>query len=135
MEIFYTGDIVRPDGSDTGVYGDPCEPGHGATLESGWIDPEWSRWEVCAAREDVRADVWHPEAGPMIDWAVERILERLGGVSDVNGTSVYAADSDQNISTGAALRMAAHIHGAPPAVATAIEYRLAHACRRRAYAY
>ena len=51
---YMTGDILTPDDTDTNCYGEPTETGHGQTLESGWLDPSWSRWTVWERQEDVR---------------------------------------------------------------------------------
>lgn len=52
--VRFTADIIVPDApcdtpdecTCTFVYGDPTEHGYGATLESGWLDPSWSRFDV-----------------------------------------------------------------------------------------
>jgi hypothetical protein len=54
--VYYTGDLITPDDTDTDVYGEATEEGHGATLESGWISPDWSSYVVHENRGDVAPD-------------------------------------------------------------------------------
>lgn len=132
VEIYYTADIIRPDGSDTGVYGDACGPGEGAELVSGWIDPDWSRDTVYANREDVRPDVWTADDGPMIDWIVQQLHARLGLIdTDGGDRSYYAAESDSDPYTGVDVRMAAHVD-APPVILAAVAHAVAR-CSRYPY--
>lgn len=115
--VFYTADVITPDGSDTWVYGDPCEPGTGATLESGWWSPDWSRWEVYEEPEHVAPDVYDPELRDEspAEWLARVVGDRLGAVEDVSSdSSWYAADSQENYETGADLRPAAHPEGFTP---------------------
>ena len=44
--VWWTGDLITFDGSDTGMYGDPCEPGYGCVLTMGWVDmcDQWTVW-------------------------------------------------------------------------------------------
>jgi hypothetical protein len=125
LEIFYTGTLVTPDGSDS-FDGEPCEEGHGATVESGWLDPDWSLGEVRESRDDVRPDKWHPVDGPMVEWIVGQLSHRLNGV-EVEGAgergTFYAVDEtgpyDMHY-TGVSLRMAAHVEGASVEVLRAV---------------
>lgn len=114
LSILYTADVITPDGSDTGVYGDACEPGHGATLESGWISPDWSCTTVYDASSDVAADAWKPAGGAPVEWLTARLRDRLGSVEDFDGGSIYAADADSDFVTGVSSRLAAHPKGFTP---------------------
>jgi hypothetical protein len=122
-KVYYTGDLVTPDGSDTWVYGDPCEPGAGAALESGWLDPDWTRWEVYQERDHVRPDVMPDDYdGTPAQWLAETVGDRLGAIDSMDGTGTfYAADSDQNYTTGQELSMAAHAEGFTDAEVAAAE--------------
>jgi hypothetical protein len=128
IRIYYTGTLITPDGSDTGVYGDACEPGAGATMATGWVDPNWSRYEVREDRDDVRPDVFTADDGPLIDWIVRRLVDRLSWIespADSDGRTYYAAESDSDPYTGESMMLAAHID-APPAILAAVQYALAH---------
>lgn len=126
LQIFYTGDLITPNGSDFSVYGDPCEEGCGADMVSGWVDPDWSLGEVRENREDVRPDVWTPEDGPMIDWIVNRLRKRINvlevGSAGERGT-FYAQEPTGPYDaayTGVELMMAAHVDGASPEMLSAV---------------
>lgn len=126
LQIFYTGDLITPNGSDVSVHGDPCEDGCGADMVSGWVDPDWSLGEVRESHEDVRPDVWSPEDGPMIEWIVDRLRERLNGV-EVEGAgdrgTFYAQEPTgpyDSAYTGVELMMAAHVEGASPEILRAV---------------
>lgn len=114
--VFYVADIVRPDGSDSDCYGEPCEPGCGYALESGWYDPSWSRDSVYDARESVRPDVYDADADPSSDddpytpamWLADTLTERLGWVESVGSTDVfYSGHDDTHPYTGVSVRVAA----------------------------
>lgn len=137
--IYYTGDLTVPDGSDS-FDGEGCLEGHGATVSTGWVDPDWSLGEVREERDHVRPDEWLPGDGPMIDWVVERIGARLGWVDDPSGWDVlrgtyYASEAtgpwDMNY-TGVSLRMAAHVEGLSPEMLRAVSLALVNAQRRTA---
>jgi hypothetical protein len=134
--IWYTGEVLRPDGSATDVYGQACESGYGQQMVSGWIDPDWSLSTVHARREDVRPDQWAPGDGPVIEWLIERIAARLGWVdlavgprwaANMRGT-FYAVDAAiLDFESGVRVRLAAHIGGAVgDAVQAAVAYGLQH---------
>lgn len=136
LRIFYTGDVITPDGSDTGIYGDECEPGDGQTLESGWVDPDWSLGEVYADRDDVRPDEWTPDDGPAVEWLIERICARLGWIDSPGHSDqgpFYAAGmtgpSDM-LYTGVEMRLVAHVEGATPDMLRAVWAALAASQRR-----
>ena len=109
-QVFYTADLIVPDDTDTDVYGEPTEPGYGATLEAGWLDPDWSRWTVYENAEDVRPDTFDNDGDPVI-WLVERISDRLGRACGQGGHTFYATDSDDNYVTGVNRSLAAHAQG------------------------
>lgn len=112
-QVFYTGDLRSPDGSDTGVYGDPCEEGHGETMESGWVDPNWSLFAIWEDREDVRPDVMDDdEERSPAQWLADTITDRLGVVESFDGRGTfYAADGIDNYQTGENMTLAAHAEG------------------------
>ncbi len=113
-QIFYTADVIVPDGSDTDVYGEPCEPGHGAVLNMGWISPEWSRFEVHEKPEDVAPDVFEPddETDDPAEWLASQLNLRLGMVEDTTSSpTFYAIDASEQHTTGTSARLAAHAKG------------------------
>lgn len=110
-EVFFTGTLITPDGSDS-YGGEPCEPGSGATVQDGWVDLRWTRWEVYENREDVRSEVYEPEDGNPAQWLAEAVAERLGATEDSNSAPAwYAVDPDDNVQTGQSIRLAAHAKG------------------------
>lgn len=118
--VWLTADIIRPDGSDSDCYGEPCEEGHGYTLESGWYDPSWSWDSVCESRDDVRADVYDADADPSSDddpytpvtWLADTLTERLGWVESVgSGGTLYSGQDDSHPYTGVSVRVAASVDG------------------------
>lgn len=134
-QIWYTGDIITPDDSNTNAYGEPCEEGHGYILNSGWVDFNWSQWVVEDKREDVSADVWDGETwGPMapalIEWVVACISERIGWVEVNGGGSYYSSNSSVNYKTGQEATYAAHLHGFTDDEIAAVDNALT---RERAY--
>lgn len=131
MRVFYTGTIITPDGSDTNVYGEGCEPGMGARMESGWIDPDWTLWEVNEERESVCADEWSADSGSMIEWLVSTIIGRLGYVEDNGDGTFYASHEVNDYRTGATVMLAAHVKDCPDAVLSAVSYSLAYIQRRK----
>ncbi len=133
LRVHYTATNVVPDGSDTDGYGDGCEPGYGYEIQTGWIDPDWDGGKsVHPEPEDVRADVWTPDDGPMIDWLVARILDRIGLPEDygddAHGT-YYAGEATTWHDTGIESMRAAHIYGATDSILSAVAYAIDHARR------
>lgn len=116
--IYYTGDLIVSDGSDTNCYGEECEPGHGYTLTSGWCDPDWSRWEVVEDRDHVSPDVYEPDEYDLEDgmtpatWLAKRLTDRLGAVEQWDGGStIYEVDAYEHPYQGKSIRLAAHPEG------------------------
>jgi hypothetical protein len=112
--VRFTADIIRPDGSDTDVYGEPCEEGHGYVVESGWYAPSWSRDTVSDNPDYAQVDRWSDDdSTDPVTWLADVLTERLGLVGSVGpfGTSIYAAESDTDPYTGVAVRVAAHPDG------------------------
>ena len=125
--IYFTGTLITPDGSDSDVYGDGCEPGEGMTMDTGWLSPDWSRFDVYENRDDVSPDVWSADDGPMIDWIVERVHARCGWVEDNHdGRTYYAREADEDIYSGKSMSVAAHID-APESILAAVRHALRHA--------
>lgn len=129
VQIYYTGVVTTPDGSDfDGYYGEPVEEGTGFTYESGWFSPSWSRTTVYADRDDVTPDTYSPDDGPLIEWLLDRLSERLGpGFVEPNGDhTFYAGEADTDPYTGVSVNMAAHVEGVSPAILSAVIYSIAH---------
>lgn len=110
--VYYTADLIIPDGSDTGVYGDPCEEGEGAELRSGWYDPDWCRTEVYDERDGCRPDVWDGEVDPAV-WLAHTLNDRLHGWPNDNGDGTwYSGESDTpDYRSGIDVSVAAHAEG------------------------
>ncbi len=127
MRIFYTGDLVTNDGSDTDGYGEPCEPGHGYEITNGWVDMTWSKNTVYENQDDVSADEWTPADGPMIDWAIRTIHERIGFVETetANYGTLYAREPNNDVFGAWGISYAAHIYDASESVVSAIVSGLA----------
>lgn len=116
--IFYTGTLIIPNGTDISVYGEPCEDGYGATMESGWVSPDWSLSEVYENRDDVQPDEWEEEDGDVVEWVIERLSARLIGLEPHGqGDTFYAADANgpwDACYTGVSINLAAHVEGLTP---------------------
>lgn len=114
-QVFYTGDMIVPDGSDTNAYGEPCEEGAGYELHQGWVDPEWSRFALWEDRDDVRPDVYgDDEDKSPAQWLADTITERCGWVeaSDSGVPRWFTAgDPLVNHTTGEEVTVAAHPEG------------------------
>jgi hypothetical protein len=111
-EIYWTGDLIRPDDTDTNVYGEACEPGYGQTMESGWVDPNWSVWLTWDNKEDVKPDVleaWELEEGESVDEAILRLIEERISIDSFDGTTAYAAMPYEHYKTGESMMLAAHV--------------------------
>jgi hypothetical protein len=129
IEIYYTGDLTTPNGSDIdGYYGEATEEGTGFDYENGWVDPSWSRREVYENREDVRPDTFDAtDETPLIEWIVNTLAERLGAIDltgNVGESTYYAAEADEDYITGVSIRLAAHIHGASDEILAAVSHSL-----------
>jgi hypothetical protein len=107
--VYYTADLVIPDDSDTDHTGQPCEPGHGYRVESGWYDPDASRTTVHDEQDDVRPDIYDPDDATPAEWLTERLTRRLGTVEASDYRSIYAVDAHDH--DGVSVRMAAHPKG------------------------
>jgi hypothetical protein len=118
MFAFMTADIRIPDNTDTDVYGEATEAGHGETLESGWVNPTWARWEVWQDMSDVSPVAEYDETSGMTldDWRADVVAEHLGsfhgstGSTEVTPTdhTYYGTDSQENYATGASATYALH---------------------------
>jgi hypothetical protein len=119
--VYFTGDVRTPDGSDTSIHGDPTEEGHGESLETGWIDPDWSLSTVHDKHTDVRPDIFDPadfdpadESRDPAVWLVSVLDNRLNGIERQPGGTgtIYSADHiDVNHYTGVTVHLAAHPEG------------------------
>jgi hypothetical protein len=122
-QLWYTADKIVPDLSDTDCYGEPCEEGAGYRLESGWVDPCWSRNTVYDSAEHVAPDVYELHDGPLIEWLTDQIINRLGWV-DLDsgcGTTLLAAEFDVvDQYSGVQIRMAVHMENVPDAIVRAV---------------
>lgn len=119
-QIFYTADLITPDGSDTTSDGDGCEPGMGYTCESGWWSPDWSTWTVHDSQESVRPDEYDAswECVSVAEWAVGQMGIRLEGWAEASHwpptgreTTYYSSDSYTHPYKGVSIRPAAHLYG------------------------
>lgn len=127
-KIYYSGTLITPDGSDHSPHGDPCEPGTGATMRHGWVDPSWSRYDLYDDYSDTTPDIWEPADGPLIDWLIDMISQRLGHVELPSGPDVilYATESDDDMTTGKSISLAAHFADVTEPMLSALYYGLAH---------
>lgn len=125
-KIWVTGDLITPDGSDTSVYGDPCEPGEGMSMESGWVQTGWSRWDVYESRDDVEPFTWEADDGPVVEWIIEKIHETCGWVETdgSDGRTYYGQEADTHAYDGRSMSYAVHIDDASPAILSAVRYGL-----------
>lgn len=130
-KIFYTADVVTPDGSDTSPDGDATLEGHGATLANGWITPDRPQ-DVYDTREEVAPDVFDASEYDTDDaqrhpafWAVSTLTDpdRLYVVEGPQGAgrsvdsgelTVYSGHSAEDLA-GVSVSMAAHLSGFTPA--------------------
>lgn len=71
---------------------------------NGWVDPEWSMFELRTDKEDVRATECATH-----ELAVEFIEETIGSVQTDDRESYYAEDSRMNLESGEDWSYAAHI--------------------------
>ncbi len=116
--VYYTADIVRPDGSDS-FDGEPCEDGYGATIEHGWYSPDWSRGDVYESHRDVSPDQYVASRdGDARRWLADRLTSRIEYVdsdhANVYGDSVSIYDASDGYThpyTGVNTRVAAHPYG------------------------
>jgi hypothetical protein len=119
--IFYSATLIESDGSDTGVYGDPCEKGQGQTMSNGWWDPSWSRYEVESCQENVRPDEYDPDAEGIsaAEWLAQRLGQRLNAIErhsaenwrEDGGGAIYACEADTHPYEGKSVSPAAHPEG------------------------
>lgn len=114
--IYYTADILAPDETDTNVYGEPCEPGFGQSMESGWWNPDYDLWSVREKQSDVTPDVIDSKDARLDDELltlselVETVIEeRIGSIDSFDDDSAYAADSLDNYQTGVRVLRHAHV--------------------------
>lgn len=113
-QIFYTADLVLPDGSDTTADGDYCGEGQGYSVESGWWDPDWSYWQVHESRDYARPDEYDAESEgqPVAQWAAECLAKRLKGWPEGNGDGTYySGESYAHPYEGKSICPAAHFSG------------------------
>lgn len=115
MYVSRTADVITPDGSDTDVYGDPTEDGHGATLTHGWWAPEWSRWAVSEEYDPAAVLTHTPEDGQPVAWLARMIVCTVGTPDCWDGgRSIYSADACEDYATGVHVRPALHPEGFTP---------------------
>jgi ribosomal protein S27E len=100
--VYFTADITTPESAERGDY-----------ERSGWWQPSWSRWEVFENQQDVEPEIYDPEDEQSpAEWLAETVTNTIGTPDGMDGSGTfYAADSDQNYSTGEDLRPAAHAYG------------------------
>lgn len=111
--IYYTAYLFTPDDSDTNVYGEPCEPGYGENVQSGWWSPDFSYWEVNESRNQAEPDIVVSDG--LLDEReykelIEEVIEsRIGAIDSFDGDTAYASDPRINYITGVHLMCAAHV--------------------------
>ena len=95
LKVWYSADVVTPNGSDVSIHGEGCEEGTGADLESGWLSPDWSMTTVYEERDHVKPDRFTmADIDPVdlthygdptrdhVDWLADRLSERLSLVAE-----------------------------------------------------
>lgn len=70
---------------------------------NGWVDPQWSMWELRSTADDVRAFTFDDDVE-----AREFVRSEIGDFDSFDGVSWYAADSKMNNDTGEDWSYAAH---------------------------
>ncbi len=115
-QVWLTGTLVTPDDSDTSVYGDPTEPGHGEVMVTGWVDPDWSLWQVEDDRDNVRPDVMDAdEERSPAQWLADTITSRCGSAEPDSMPGVphwfSGVDAVDNYGTGQRITVDAHPEG------------------------
>jgi hypothetical protein len=126
---YLTGDLVEPDGTDENCYGEPCEPGHGYELHSGWVDLEWSTWQVHEDRDNVRPLVYEPDEYDDVDfnhvrWLAKQLGEQLTGTPHYDGGgTVYSDGAYEHPYDGRSITLTAHPVGfTDDEIASAIDH-------------
>jgi len=108
---YVTGDLITPDGSNVWVHGEETEPGHGATLESGWVSPSWSTFTVFENREDVERFTFDPDDDETVpEWQARLVSEILGSAHDNGDGTFYGAESQTRLETGEDISLALHFY-------------------------
>lgn len=113
---FETEDELKEFTANTNVYGEPTMEGHGEVMSSGWVDADWTLWEVYEEQEHVSPDVMdqddEEEVQTPAEWLAETITSRLGGVQEYDGgNTFYASDSIKHHYDGKEITLAAHPKG------------------------
>jgi hypothetical protein len=108
--IRYTADVVTP-GGDTNAYGEPCEPGRGAALASGWCDPDRPE-DTYVASGDVAFDRWGLDDGDPLSWLRYTIRKRVGipDYCEFPPSTIYG-NAYVHPHTGVSVSVNAHIYG------------------------
>lgn len=113
--IYYTATVFTPDDSDTNVYGEPTEPGHGESMDEGWYDAAWDSFGVFPSRDQVRPDTIEADDDRFMDgFDLDDIVtmvvgDAIGAIDSFDGETAYASDPLQNYTTGVRVMLAAHI--------------------------
>lgn len=112
--VRFTADLIIPNDTDTDCYGEPCEPGCGYSVQSGWWAPRFTTYAVSEDRD--YADTF-TYAGDDIDlsppaWLVHTLSEYLpGGIELGSAPSFCANGTLENHTTGESVRPAGHADG------------------------
>lgn len=93
-QILWSADLTMPG----------CEVHEGDSCQSGWLDPDWSLFEVGGNREtDAVPTVMPDDVDDPAQWLAEQVGQRIGPVqchhTDRPGAWM-AVDAQQNIETG-----------------------------------
>jgi hypothetical protein len=119
IEIRYTATKFVPDDSDTNVYGEDCEPGHGEHMVSGWVRNPSDPFDVDTDENlnpedidpikldlDTVVDLFDGD----VDKAIRRELEdTLGAIDSFDGLSAYASDPIIDYRSGVRVILAGHV--------------------------
>src|SRR5690606_33549604 len=72
--------------------GEPCEPGHGYTEQSGWWNPDRAYWRVADDRGDVTPDVYHDgDRRSPAQWLADQLTARLGRVDNYDHGRTFSS--------------------------------------------
>lgn len=90
--LYFSATVTTKTAGDTNAYGEPCEPGHGYTEQSGHWSPDRDYWTVYPSRDDVDPDSY-PDQSPLTaaQWLAEQITDRLGNLDHIDGHTFTSA--------------------------------------------
>lgn len=112
MILRFTADLLFSDESDTDAYGEPCEPGHGYRIESGWVDPSWSSRRVWDEPTTGTTYAGFADEGKTPGrWLADEIQAVCDSVEDNGDGTFYAVDDTEFYDSDGpfSARYAAHV--------------------------